>query len=422
MTRVIFGKDGKNVSCLIKDSEMGSGYVDYTDILRNIQRSRYIVKIKDADLLLQTSNVKYVFKDYKRILAHPDFYLLMKDIERTIEREGFIDLSEKGDINPTPKRDSKSNNGQIKRISLLTLTMAVLLNVFAYALSNENIKATETPDVAIVQEQVMQEFERKVQNQSSLAANVIYDADTNSVNIPEEIPDEIVEEIKKEVTTVNLEFDELSSTDKAVYAKEQYYDLISKYAADFGLDANLMLGIATEERGVHSSSIDDGGGLGLMQIQYDVWIGHEMTYYRLNPETGEFVRGTVKITDERMKNLETNIETGCMIFQECLRNSKYNLSVAIQMYNMGYGTMQKILGAYANAKGITIEDILNNPSDLGWLDYRAPYAGDPKYLERVNMWVLENEFTVINSDTLETVSIAFTNANEESMNSSKSIG
>ena len=180
-----------------------------------------------------------------------------------------------------------------------------------------------------------------------------------------------------------------------------------------------MLGIATEERGVHSTEIDSGGGIGLMQIQYNVWLGHDLLYYQLNSETGIYEAKYVKITEERLRNLETNIETGCMIFQECLRNSNYNLPIAIQMYNMGYGSMYKILESYANEKGITIDDVLKNSTDIGWTKYREGYPGNPTYLEKVNMWLYDNTFTVKNIYTNEDVSIAFTNLYEQAIQSTK---
>jgi serine/threonine protein kinase len=61
---------------------------------------------------------------------------------------------------------------------------------------------------------------------------------------------------------------------------------------------------------------------------------------------------------------------GCMIFQNCMGYMKYNTIAAIQCYNMGYGNMMKILSAYATDNNKTIDEVLLDTTDLGWLQYR----------------------------------------------------
>lgn len=42
---------------------------------------------------------------------------------------------------------------------------------------------------------------------------------------------------------------------------------------------------------------------------------------------------------------------------------------------------------YANERGKTYYDVLNNDEDIGWLDYRnSSYAGDPNYVENVSRY------------------------------------
>ena len=140
-----------------------------------------------------------------------------------------------------------------------------------------------------------------------------------------------------------------------------------------------------------------------MQIQYNIWIGKDITYYELNENTGEYEKHTKKVTDDMLRGLDTNIQLGCMILQNCLIDSNYNIPVAIQMYNMGIGTMRNILRSY----GTSLSKI--SPNDLGWLKYRRGHKGDPSYLENVNSWAEDSSYTVINVETGEQVSIEFTN-------------
>ena len=92
------------------------------------------------------------------------------------------------------------------------------------------------------------------------------------------------------------------------------------------------------------------------------------------------------ITEEKLNSLEFNIKVACMHFQQCLKNSKNNLEVAIQMYNYGYGNINKILSEYSNGN-IT----LKNVGDLrgnDWLKYRNVVdKGDSLYLEHVLSYI-----------------------------------
>ena len=231
--------------------------------------------------------------------------------------------------------------------------------------------------------------------------NITYSYSYNQANEEETYTD------YDNVVSVYLDFSDKSNTDKATTTKETYYSIIEKYSEKYGLDPNLVLCIATQERGIHSSSIDQGGGIGLMQIQYRVWINEEITYYELNKSTGEYEKQTIKITDDMLRNLDTNIKTGCIILQNCLIDSNYNIPVAIQMYNMGIGTMRNILRSY----GSSLSKI--SPDDLGWLKYRRGHKGDPSYLENVNSWAEISNYTVVNVKTGEQVSIEFTNENRK---------
>lgn len=224
-----------------------------------------------------------------------------------------------------------------------------------------------------------------------------------------------VEEPKQiEPTVVYLNFRDLSDTEKAQKAKDNYFDIIKKYAYKYGLDPELILSIATQERGVHSSSIDKGGAIGLMQIQYNVWKNETIVYYEQNEETGAFEKKKMTITRDKLEDVDTNIQIGCLIFQECLRNSKYNIPIAIQMYNMGIGTMNRIIDRYAYSNGIKRADVYNNMSDIGWTKYRSGYSGDPKYLEHVNEWTFDNTYVVYDLDN-NPISVQFTNENEEQL-------
>lgn len=181
-----------------------------------------------------------------------------------------------------------------------------------------------------------------------------------------------------------IEYEDRSDTSKAKNTRERYGKIISKYANMYGLDANLMIALATQERGTHSETMDRGGATGLMQIQNSVWVGQTISGY--NFETGKIDK--IKITEENIGDLETNIRIGCMCFQNCLDMSYGNILIALQMYNFGYGNMSKVITTYAYETNQTKEEIYANQYDIGWLEYtNIIQVGDSNYVKNVLSWL-----------------------------------
>lgn len=184
-----------------------------------------------------------------------------------------------------------------------------------------------------------------------------------------------------------------ASSDKLKYVNDNYSDIIEKYASMYNLDANLIKAIATQERGEHSDVIDDGGAIGLMQIQVLVWNDKDINVYNYETNSEE----KIHITLDKLKDVDFNIKVGCAIFQNYLNQMNGNVIAAIQSYNMGPGSVKKIISTYASATGKTYDEVLNNFEDINWLDYRnSSYPGDPDYAEHVSRYYKSDDATKVN--------------------------
>ena len=76
-----------------------------------------------------------------------------------------------------------------------------------------------------------------------------------------------------------------------------------------------------------------------------------------------------------------------MIFSTYLKQMNGNIPAAIQSYNMGPSSVNKILDTYCSCCGKTKDEVLKQ-NDLGWLLYRnSSYSGDPFYFEHVSRYV-----------------------------------
>lgn len=177
----------------------------------------------------------------------------------------------------------------------------------------------------------------------------------------------------------NLQIEDETESEKANKTKELYYDIIEKYANMYGVSPSVILAIATQERGVHSDTIDPGGAIGLMQVQASVWDGKDLEVYNYDTNSKE----KIHITLDNLRDVSFNIKVGCAIFQNYLKQMKDNYPLAIQSYNMGPSSVNKILNAYCLSCGKTYDEVINS-DDLGWLSFRnSSYPGDSFYLEHV---------------------------------------
>lgn len=175
-------------------------------------------------------------------------------------------------------------------------------------------------------------------------------------------------------------------TKKYFVARAYYMDTLTEYANTYGLDPMLVMAIGTHERGVHSDTIDEGGGLGLFQIQVEGgwnWLGRNITAY--NFDTGEYE--TEMITLEKAQDVFTNMKLACMMLQDLLRTYNYNVAEAVMAYNYGTTNVDKVLNYCSNDTGFTRGE-LNQIDNLEWLKYRDIIGGgDPNYLENVFKYI-----------------------------------
>lgn len=164
----------------------------------------------------------------------------------------------------------------------------------------------------------------------------------------------------------------------------QYAQYFQKYGEMYGIDPLLLAAKGAQERGgVHSTVKDPGGALGVMQIQVGQHLNSPKSAF--NYKTGK--KDTVIATMANIQNLETNIQLGAIIMANSISDQKYNPLLGLQSYNYGSGGMNKVINAYASAKGISADDVRKNVKDNGWMPYREKVHGkgygDVKYIENV---------------------------------------
>lgn len=441
---IIFANDG-GLACEKRVDGQTVGFIETEDrfisLARSFIGSGYKIKIKNKDMALIRDSDMIILRDFFKIINHQLLRELARDIERTMSSNGYVDISKKDDLNKKANRQ-KSNSGLPKiiktvgKVAVGVGSALILYNAISAHVNKPESQGVE-PQIPTQNEQQEKSLPKETPQKDNATAYISYQVENDTLEnqievasqeetqtettsyeylnastepITENSYEESLSDLpKEEVPTAYLEFVNNSQTEKAKKAKELYMPYFEDCAERFGLDANLLLAMGTQERGVHSDVKESDGGIGLMQIQYDVWINKTVDYFEKNPETGKFEKKSITITDAMLKDVKSNIEVGSIILQIYLRISKYNIPVAIQMYNMGDGALKSILRTYGEVCGKTLDELFDSPTDLGWTEYRQLKNGDPIYLENVNQWAENPTFSVINLDTMETVSFAFTN-------------
>ncbi|HBF2930773.1 peptidoglycan DD-metalloendopeptidase family protein [Clostridioides difficile] len=165
----------------------------------------------------------------------------------------------------------------------------------------------------------------------------------------------------------------------------QYYDIFKKYGEMYGVDPKLLIAIACQESGgSHESYLGASrcasAGCGIMQIEQPGKTITKATAF--NHNTGQME--TMSINMGTVTSIDGNIKAGAMLQAERMKAQNYNIILALQTYNYGTGVANIMLKTYAQATGKTPEEVRNNPTDLGWLAYRADISDNPgKY---INGW------------------------------------
>ena len=204
-----------------------------------------------------------------------------------------------------------------------------------------------------------------------------------------------IEKMVAEQTTFHFSYEDRSNSENLENAR-RYQGVFEKYGHMYGIDPNLLMAIAAQESsGNHYNHLEEGSACGIMQIEKSVHIDSTITAY--NFETEEY--DSLEITEDNIKDLDTNIRIAAMLLQNCIRFTYPNIAQAIQTYNFGVGNMCDVLDAYEENENVSKDDAMKKISDDNWLKYRDVVpVGDEKYLEHVLSYIPTNTITILDSN------------------------
>ena len=206
-----------------------------------------------------------------------------------------------------------------------------------------------------------------------------------------------------------------------------YYDLFEKYGNMYGIDPLLLSYIATQERGTHSETKDEGGAIGLCQHQVywtelnvltrtDMNIDEKIKAFTItayNFETGAYdellpiteyskeVIDSTKLENKTLINLsdlEDNIRLCAAKLASDLKYFDYDIFTTIIAYNQGrYGTKDYI-DMYAI---INLLDCDVAQKSKKWIEYIPKDNGDPDYIYHILRYVIASKNDTISCTYLD---------------------
>ena len=269
----------------------------------------------------------------------------------------------------------------------------------------------------------------------------------NDYNIKESVNDAQIISSVDNTYKFEFNYEDRSNEEYLTKIKDTYKNAIEKCSKKYGIDSNLIAAMICQENKeaiVNNSNI---GGVGLLQVERQVWNGFTMNDIDGNEVTidcnqinnissdydkmkqvsiylddleskkineDDYVKYNITKDDiDKYHNAELSIEIGCMISEsyqnQILTNNKNNN----YSYKLTYEECE-LLGIWAHNKGInTIEACLkstNNFEDTLNTIKQTPY-GDNEYLEHVLSYLPNGSVITMKSRDNNQISIKTENQN-----------
>ncbi len=356
------------------------------------------------DRLNHTNRIYTMFLEQLKY-EYPDIYKAFTEELREIEKE----LKKRIKKNPTVKRLNKYARRKLAALGVFaTISMGAAVGyAVTHKSADTDVKSPNT-NKAYAQEEIsdkteilateeIEEF--SIRNDEPTTAFIQPKTEAFNTNL-----DSNTFEFTFNYNVETLEYRELTK-------HPEYENYLKYYSDEFHVDYNLMRGIALQENGDGYN----GAAYGIMQVE-NIWVGNEISAYSFKkgevvtyrvydsnmyvPEQQNYINDAGRYVECRDINIpENNIMFGCMVFQQCLSYTNDNLLAALQCYNYGPGNIDTVLSNYSWASGLSRDEILNDKSSVGWMDYlNCVSAGDSKYISNVMKWLGDNNTFVTFAD------------------------
>ena len=401
---VIMGTNNKSFNIIYNGKVVSRSILQIQDDLRLLKKGKaQRVRIRDKDLLIYYKGGIVTLKSYRELghncPATRDYIAHVKK---------YINLSTKA-----------------KHVGALVVASSIALGMASF---KSNKVQAENNDMTVTSTKVLDDM-HDLSGSYTMNNNPNFNIhDYENIMIPEDdveildttptldVPTEDSEKQQEAVTStytdkaeLNLEYESRAYTDRNLLVRnnEETMAAIKKYANKYMIDENLVMAIASQERGTHSQTMDDGGGLGIMQVQVAVHPDGSAFSTVIN-DNGNIKKSQFVYHHNEYITLDGNIEAGCALLQYYLNYFNGNMAMAVYAYNSGQGPVNNAIVAYASETGLSYESIMANKSDLDW----TKYLDREYYLPAVLSWLDTDNLTMsyAHDDIVETTNYSLSSS------------
>ena len=322
-----------------------------------------------------------------------NIFAISNDYKEYIKKEKRMKVL--GNITPDMKLSRK--NPLVKKI-LMTTSLSFLIATAGLAISSSR-RNQPKEEITIesfkekIPEEDIERYHNSIKEITDVPSVTNEIEDIERIDIieePEIIKIESIEETNQEVEiekmfeedTFHFSYENRRDTENIkIQNANRYEDIFEKYGKQYGVDKNLLIAMSAQEgQGLHYENIGKGPAEGIMQIEKSAYLNQKVSAYNFNTQQIE----TILVTEDKLQDLDSNIQIGTMILRNLIEENNYNIPLAIQAYNFGYGNMDKSLTMCSELENISKSELRNNPKNVEWLQYREfLHTGDAKYVEHV---------------------------------------
>lgn len=346
---------------------------------KRIRRTNSMMRIESGlDSLSSNPCFIEVNNNDIKIVYSKNNILILKGYRQNIDTVLYRKVLDNIDENTPIIRKVKKNNKKLATLALTTVILAssiigMTTSFDNQSLGTEYIKGVETSNYAktdlpeskvefeiIETPQLVSEDNFELEQRINQTYQLVNNQISNNSDIPIST--------KMNEYTINKIVNFIKSDDG------KYFFQIS---SDFGIDPYTFLCLMMNESSLNHESTIPGGenynGFGVGICQLETPSGQEVTAFNYNTNQYE----TIYETMENALDKRTNIKIGVMRYQNMLERYHGNEKLALQSYNFGHGLVDLIIQIYADEKGISFDDVVNNYEDTGWLKYVSQVSNDP---------------------------------------------
>lgn len=374
--------------------------------LRKMDKIKYNkIRASKKMLKLYSNNMNVVIKDIDEFNS---LNLLDKYFKNTLPQIKKAIIS----YQISRKTDQIAKNIQLngKKVAVGALACSLLLSAY-----NVNKLVNKNNKKDIDTEDLTDDLENKIVDNTLLENDDVKVIDTTDTSIKNSAND-----------TISLDIECKYNGAEYNYVRDNYGELIDKYANKWGVSPSIITAIMSQESG--------GRNPNLMNILFDSWKDTMINIYNyddncytklvLTDDNNKYANDVICINRQELMNKNTNISFGCAIVAYNLKYYNYNIPLAITSYNCGIGGVNNILKVTANKTGTTVDRLINDPSNNNFLDYTyvidlnyGGTGGDTNYLKHVLRYVEDKKDALyaIDHDTIYNLTVDFQKVNSKTI-------